>query len=284
MTASNPPPGWYPDPAGAGGVRYWDGGAWTPHVQPAGTSRSPAPIRPPRPGGWLTWVALLVVGVLLAVLAWQLVGAIRQPGAPRTPPTAPAQTGARASAAPAPPSVRLPGPDAPASVPEPTLTMDTGCPDASAGRLRSRLTSLTLPTGWQASDAFLSFDCSTAAVADRLNAFAGVGIGSVDPTWGLDDEEVVAWAWDDLGIAAPLLREVRSLGVVGSRPALLVTRVLAERIEGVDHTTEVRIGVINTGSQGQEVVITALSVAAGAQDARLAAEVEAIWQGVRIGG
>jgi hypothetical protein len=25
------PPGWYPDPSGAPGNRYWDGTGWTPH-------------------------------------------------------------------------------------------------------------------------------------------------------------------------------------------------------------------------------------------------------------
>jgi hypothetical protein len=29
------PPGWFPDPAGGAGQRYWDGVAWTHHVQPA---------------------------------------------------------------------------------------------------------------------------------------------------------------------------------------------------------------------------------------------------------
>jgi hypothetical protein len=28
-----PPAGWYPDPAGTGARRYWDGGAWTESVQ-----------------------------------------------------------------------------------------------------------------------------------------------------------------------------------------------------------------------------------------------------------
>ena len=33
MTQSPPPPGWYPDPAGGAGARWWDGQGWTEHVQ-----------------------------------------------------------------------------------------------------------------------------------------------------------------------------------------------------------------------------------------------------------
>lgn len=33
-----PPPNWYPDPEVAGQQRYWDGGRWTEHRAPMGTS------------------------------------------------------------------------------------------------------------------------------------------------------------------------------------------------------------------------------------------------------
>lgn len=32
------PPGWYPDPSGRGGLRWWDGTQWTQHVQAMPTS------------------------------------------------------------------------------------------------------------------------------------------------------------------------------------------------------------------------------------------------------
>jgi hypothetical protein len=37
--APSPPAAWYPDPAGSGGQRYWDGASWTGHVQPAASDR-----------------------------------------------------------------------------------------------------------------------------------------------------------------------------------------------------------------------------------------------------
>lgn len=36
MTSSLNPPGWYPDPAGAAGSRYWDGHNWGAFVPPGG--------------------------------------------------------------------------------------------------------------------------------------------------------------------------------------------------------------------------------------------------------
>jgi uncharacterized protein YxjI len=45
MTQSPPPPGWYPDPSGGAGTRWWDGQAWTEHVQPP-PAAPPAPQAP----------------------------------------------------------------------------------------------------------------------------------------------------------------------------------------------------------------------------------------------
>ena len=43
------PANWYPDPDGSGGVRYWDGAAWTTH-------RAPPPYPPGPPGpAWGMW-------------------------------------------------------------------------------------------------------------------------------------------------------------------------------------------------------------------------------------
>jgi len=44
-----PPPNWYPDPAGSGGTRWWDGQAWTDHVQPAATPQPTAAAQAPTP-------------------------------------------------------------------------------------------------------------------------------------------------------------------------------------------------------------------------------------------
>jgi uncharacterized protein YxjI len=46
VTQPPPPPGWYPDPAGSAGTRWWDGQGWTEHVQQPPT---PAPVQAPAP-------------------------------------------------------------------------------------------------------------------------------------------------------------------------------------------------------------------------------------------
>ena len=34
MSTNSPPAGWYPDPSGAHGTRWWDGQRWSEHTQP----------------------------------------------------------------------------------------------------------------------------------------------------------------------------------------------------------------------------------------------------------
>jgi uncharacterized protein YxjI len=51
VTQPPPPLGWYPDPAGGAGTRWWDGQGWTEHVQ---QPPPPVPVQapvPPPPGG-----------------------------------------------------------------------------------------------------------------------------------------------------------------------------------------------------------------------------------------
>ena len=71
---SGPPAAWYADPGGSGGLRYWDGHAWTDHVTPppgpsGGYAATPA--AGPAPKGRRVWPLFLVIGVLFvaAVIA-----------------------------------------------------------------------------------------------------------------------------------------------------------------------------------------------------------------------
>ncbi|MBX6389136.1 MAG: DUF2510 domain-containing protein [Frankia sp.] len=50
MSQTAPVPGWYQDPSGAGGLRWWDGARWTDHVQPAAPPQPGQPQPPDRPG------------------------------------------------------------------------------------------------------------------------------------------------------------------------------------------------------------------------------------------
>jgi hypothetical protein len=64
VTYPPPAPGWYPDPSGAAGQRYWDGKNWGP-VAPAAPAAK-------RRGGARPFLLLAIVGAVVGVLAFVL--------------------------------------------------------------------------------------------------------------------------------------------------------------------------------------------------------------------
>ena len=52
---TTPAAGWYPDPAGSGGQRWWDGSSWSEQVQPAPQPAAAAPGRDGGPAGASQW-------------------------------------------------------------------------------------------------------------------------------------------------------------------------------------------------------------------------------------
>lgn len=72
MTGQSPqPPGWYPDPAQPGFLRYWDGTEWSTHTHPLPV---PTPPKPTAAGRGCLIAILVVVG--LPVLIGGVVAAI----------------------------------------------------------------------------------------------------------------------------------------------------------------------------------------------------------------
>lgn len=72
MSEPTPPAGWYPDPGEPTVLRYWDGTAWTTHLQPA-----PQEIETVSRPDWLTnrTVAIAIVAaIVMATLGFILLG------------------------------------------------------------------------------------------------------------------------------------------------------------------------------------------------------------------
>lgn len=73
-------PGWYTDPDGSGGWRWWDGKVWTGHTQPAGSA--PSAVRSPQSAlederGVVKWARLAILvyaGAMLVtpLLLWRM--------------------------------------------------------------------------------------------------------------------------------------------------------------------------------------------------------------------
>ncbi|MFJ3383425.1 MULTISPECIES: DUF2510 domain-containing protein [unclassified Curtobacterium] len=66
--SSTTPPGWYPDPSGRHGTRWWDGAGWTQHVGPP----TPQMPRPRIPDGVRTDTVFVWVMALLPLVSLPL--------------------------------------------------------------------------------------------------------------------------------------------------------------------------------------------------------------------
>ena len=126
MTTPPTPAGWYPDPDGSGGQRYWDGSIWTEHRSPAAyeptePTEPTAPAEPPASEQPTTVVPIRPAG--------EHVGAHRAPEPEPEPEPAPEPTfepEPPSELEPAPPPEPEPGPTAvinlPSGVPSEQLT------------------------------------------------------------------------------------------------------------------------------------------------------------------
>lgn len=279
MTASNPPPGWYPDPAGSGADRWWDGWAWTTQLR--APVAAPTPHAPPGRPSAAVVMALLAIAALMAVVAWQLLAAM-QPPPPRTPsPVPPPMT---ASPAPTvdPRLSERPEPSFDATpTGEPTLRIDPDCPKPAPGTLRAKRLSTTLPAGWRDAETQVTFDCAATAVGNATG-FGEVSVAAVDPSWGLDEEQIIAWVWDDLGLEPRLATDEQTMGELAGHPAVLVTRSLREVVRGESHETTLRLAVVAVARGEREVIVTAQSIPEGRTDEHLSDAIAALWKSVRV--
>ncbi len=65
-TTPTPPAGWYQDPHGSDGLRWWDGARWTEHTAPG--SQPPKPSGGSTRRGWILVAGLVVVAALVGAL------------------------------------------------------------------------------------------------------------------------------------------------------------------------------------------------------------------------
>jgi len=116
-----PPPGYYPDPAGSGGQRWWDGAHWTGHLAPAAPP-DPFHVEPASAStGAGRSSTALAVGVIVVVLALIAVMAVIHVGrsASKSPPVArPTSSGSVALPPTRPPTTPEPAPGAPVITPD----------------------------------------------------------------------------------------------------------------------------------------------------------------------
>lgn len=132
----NPPPGWYPNPAGGGGYRYWDGINWTeeaPPSAPAGVPSAPfqrpAVSAPPVKAGVSKGakIGLGVGGAVVALVAIAAIGSSDESGDKSKVASSPSS---RVASAPAPTRTPQAAPPAPVA-PPPKATKEVAPPGSA---------------------------------------------------------------------------------------------------------------------------------------------------------
>ena len=119
--------GWYPDPGGSNGQRYWDGAGWTMQSRPTPTKHDS-----PR---WV-WAAAAAVGLIALVIGVVVARVIASDdNQQRSLPTAPARV-------PAPPPVDTPHQAAPPAAVAPTPASTEACGPDEATALHTALSQL----------------------------------------------------------------------------------------------------------------------------------------------
>ena len=133
-----PPDGWYPDPAGSGGTRRWDGTAWTDEVRPAEGARESASDAAPASGSSVSEETLSTERAGLADESAAPASVEPSPSAPGAAPAAASAVTAPAASAPDSPAPAASAPAgsapaAPSAAPAPVAPVAPAAAAAPAG-------------------------------------------------------------------------------------------------------------------------------------------------------
>lgn len=284
MSNVAPPPGWYLDPSGADGLRWWDGRQWTPDVRPAvrpdGSRTSGGdPTPTPRRRGPAPWVWLLV-GLLVAALLAGTAFAVGlfAPAAPSTSTASPvptstdspdASSGPDATASPTDPTGSATPPDVPPSAlapgdcpAQPPATL----PLASPNPLRVGDLGVPVPAGWggpvqdtrvpRARDAWQYYVRSELGAGWASTMTVGFVQGTPDASPLADDAAAVLTCIVDgtmySGTNAILAESDTTATTIGGTPAVRVDGTVAIDDPAIASAGSVVVLVVVDTSQGRE--------------------------------
>ena len=285
-------PGWYPNPDGTPNtVRYWNGTAWTDHVQPTQAAGGGAPAGPvTKRTPWVPIAAGLAVLALIVAAVFGS-GVLTQRSATPAPAPAPTRTTSPVST-PTPTASQRPSakPSPTPSIARPTAAPSSGlviptCPAASSGTLTDGYATLTIPQGWQTFESPEWGDCGGSAGRSVTNEWGTlIQIASIDPR-GATAKDLAEELWEynvdtnyrSSGTVTPAVA-ARVASVTLGRPSYQITgSVRVSGVAGVQGD-DVKILVIEQ-PEGQ---LTAILSVATIGDAANASEAQSAWASLRV--